>query len=414
MSRRRTLRWLLPILILAGVGWIAWPDTGPQAEGISRSGQGTWAEARKGTLEVSVAAEGQLEAEESDLIGPPQVPLIWTFKISFMAPEGTTVKAGEPVLGFDATDLRRKLQGAEAELESAEQNLEKRRSDLAKQLRDEELALVEAQAKERKAQLKVDVPEALTSANELEAARLELDLATKEIAYREERLRILETTSRSEIAALKRRLERAALEVEQIREQIEALMVKAPRDGTIVYRQDFRGQKKSVGDSCWRGEKVLEIPDLEQMTAWATVDEVAAGRVAVGQAVRFRLDSYPDEEFHARVARIGRTVQQRSPADPRKVVRLHLDLERADPERMRPGMRLEGSVEITKAEGVLLIPLAAVHGSASSGAGGTTVCVTTTFGCTETPVELGRRNAEVVEVLDGLDAGARVRLREAA
>ena len=49
---------------------------------------------------------GTLKAERSRLIGPPGVPRVWDYKISFLAEEGSAISEGEPVVGFDATELR--------------------------------------------------------------------------------------------------------------------------------------------------------------------------------------------------------------------------------------------------------------------------------------------------------------------
>jgi len=353
---------------------------------------------------------GELVAEVSDFIGPPQIDGMWNFKISFLAPEGVEVQAGEPVLGFDTTDLQRNLQAKRAELESAEQNLEKRRSDLRKSMRDENLTLAEAEAKVRRAELKTDVPESLTSSKELEVARLELRLARDEVEYRRRRRQLMEASGKSEVDSLKRRRQRAAADVKEIEIQVEALMVKAPRAGTVLYHIGRGGKKKTVGDSCWKMETVLEIPDLRRMTAWAEVDEVVSGRVKTGQIARFRLDAHPDDERRGVVESLDRTVRERSAVDLRKVVRMDLELKESDPQTMRPGMRFEGSVLVDQLEGVLQVPLTAVR----EGEEGPQVCVAALFGCEEVPVELGQRNGEQVQVLTGLKDGQRVRYREAS
>src|SRR3712207_7164916 len=42
-------------------------------------------------------------------IGPPSTADTWEFKITKMAPEGADVKRGEPLLGFDTSELERDL-----------------------------------------------------------------------------------------------------------------------------------------------------------------------------------------------------------------------------------------------------------------------------------------------------------------
>ncbi len=55
---------------------------------------------------------------------------------------------------------------------------------------------------------------------------------------------------------------RAAAIVEETQEKIRKMTVRAPRDGTVVYLTSWRDEKKKVGDTCSRCERVLEIPDL--------------------------------------------------------------------------------------------------------------------------------------------------------
>src|SRR5438477_338267 len=54
--------------------------------------QGEWVNVARGDLVTGVEVTGTLAAVESDILGPPQIPDVWDFKISMLAPEGTEVK----------------------------------------------------------------------------------------------------------------------------------------------------------------------------------------------------------------------------------------------------------------------------------------------------------------------------------
>jgi len=84
-------------------------------------------------------------------------------------------------------------------------------------------------------------------------------------------------------------------------------------------------------------------------------------------------------------------------------------LAETDPLLMRPGMRFRGRIEIGRTPGILQIPLAAIQASAS----GPTVMKMVGGSATPTPVELGRRSRDSVEVVRGLAPGDQVRLRAA-
>ena len=157
-----------------------------------------------------------------------------------------------------------------------------------------------------------------------------------------------------------------------------------------------------MGDSVWRGDEIIELPDLNSLVGRGEVDEPNAGRVAEGQPFRIRLDAHPEVEYSGTVASISRAVQEKSfSRNPLKAVRLELHFDELDPQRMRPGMRFRGSIEAARIPGTLLIPSSAVFASAD----GPIVYRRAFFGYEAAAVTLGRRNATMVSVLDGLEAG---------
>jgi len=374
------------------------------------SGSGDWAEVRRDDLVVGVPVAGTLSSVQAVRIGPPQVSQIWDYKISFMAPEGAPVRPGEPVLGFDTSELERQLLDKRAERDSAQKELEKKQTDLEIDRRDRELELAEAEARLRKASLKVDVPAELVASRELAKSREDLALARREVAYLKNRLHLEAVEGATEAGALARKRDRAAVRVQEMENDIGRMTVTAPRAGTVVYVANDDGEKKKVGDSCWRGQSVLEIPDLRRMEAEGEIDEADAGRATVGQRVTFRLDAHPDDVFTGRVRSIGGSVQSRSETDAVKVVKLDIDLDSTDPQRMRPGMRFLGTVEIERVAKALVVPVEAVFNRSS----GPVVYRKTGWGSEEVHPTLGPRNDRQVEIRSGLRNGDKVSRRELA
>jgi HlyD family secretion protein len=148
-------------------------------------------------------------------------------------------------------------------------------------------------------------------------------------------------------------------------------------------------------------EPVLEIPDLTRMEADGEVEEAQGGRVREGQTVVLRLDAHPDREYRGTVKSISRAVQEKSWRNPLKVVHLTLALDETDPERMRPGMRFRGTIEIERHPDVALVPVGAVFRD-----NGATVAFRYRLGgWRRVALNLGDRNADQVEVIDGLEPG---------
>jgi HlyD family secretion protein len=390
------------LLIL--VGLVLWFVAGR----ASATAAGGWTEVRREDLVIGAPVSGTLASVQSVRIGPPQIQEVWDYKIAFMAPEGAQVRAGEPVLGFDTSELERGLLDKMAERDSAQKELEKRQTNLEISRRDAELELAEAEARERKARLKVDVPAELVASKELAKSREELALAVREIKYLKERARLQKLQAASEIGALVNRRDRAAARVREMEAAIRRMTVTAPRDGTVVYVDTGQGEKKKVGDSAWRGQSILEIPDLRTMKAEGEIDEADAGRVAVGQRVTLRLDAHPDDVFTGRVRSIGGAVRNKSEINPLKVVKLEIDLDRTDPQRMRPGMRFTGTVEIERVAKALVAPADAVFNRPD----GPVVYRRQGWGTEEVRPVLGRRNERLVEIRKGLSPGDKISQRD--
>jgi HlyD family secretion protein len=393
-------RWI-PVLVLA-VMLLGGLVVGEQ---VSRQGE-TWVRVVRTDLVIGVSLEGTLRSLESAEIGPPFLDRFWDFRISQMVPEGTEVRAGMPVLSFDTSQLTQQLQGKISERDSAEKNLEKETTNLEIQRRAKEMELAEARATLRRKSLEISVPDTLVTPRELEIAAIEHDLAGQRIDYLTQALTHLEAEGRARLAALQETRDRAAARVKELQETISSMTVRAPRDGTVIYFSRYNTKKK-VGDRVWRNSTVLEIPDLTRMRAEGEVAEADAGRVSVGQPVTFHLDAYPDQQYVGKVSSIRTTVQRKRRSS-RKFVRLEVELDETDPERMRPGMRIRGIIEINRVANALVVP----HEAVFSRPGGAVVYTRSLLGKRQVVPAFGQRNHDSYEIISGLDEGERVLLRE--
>ncbi len=390
----RQVLWLAPALLLLALG--AWA--------VQLGGEGPWLEVQRRDLVIGIPFEGDLRAVDSLEIGPPQVEGVWNFKVSFLAEEGKEVTAGQPVLRLDTTELQRRLQQEMAERESAEKKLQKKEQDLQVEQRQLELRLAEAKARWRKTQFAVDVPPDVVSRRQIEEAKIDQRLAQLEIDHLSRNLESMAGRRQSELSNLRQRRDRAAAQVETLQQGIQAMTIKAPRAGTVILITDWRQQKTKVGDQIWRAARVLEIPDLSKMRVDAEVAEADAGRLQVGQNASFFLDAYPDREYHGRLVQVRRAVQAKASRPAEKVVKVTIDLDTTDTQRMRPGMRLRGTLEVERLEDVVAIPNDAVF----SGPQGVWVWTRTLLGKDRRQPTLGIRNGHHFQVLDGLEPGDRV------
>lgn len=359
-------------------------------------------------LSLTVPVSGTLEAVHSVSLGPPAIERVWQFKIVMMAPEGSKVAKGQPILAFDASELQKRLIDKKEESSQAREELAKRRHQLAVDRQDDELAIAQAEAALRKAGLKADVPSDIVAGHDLEIARLDRQEDEAKVAALKLHLKNAEKAGSAELSALEDVYREAAHQVTELERDIPRMRVLAPRAGTIIYiaSPTNGGNKYKVGDSVWRGAKILELPDLSQMRGDGFVDEVDAGRLASGQRVTLHLDAHPEVEYQGRILSVARTFVRESRTKPRRVVHLKISIEGDKDGSFRPGMRFTGSIEVERLNNVLTVPVAAVISTAA----GPKVKVRGAFGESLAPVRLGKRAGGMVQVLSGLEEGESVDL----
>jgi HlyD family secretion protein len=352
-----------------------------------RAGELPLADVKRDELVVGIEVTGVLEAADSTDIKPPPLPNVWNFKIASLAPEGQEVKAGDPVIAFDASDQIRELENMQNEAEAARKKLDKKRDDAQLARRNDELKLAEAQANLRKATLKTDAPADLVASVaqrevqlDEQAAKLQLEAANHHA----------DQTRRSDAEEIQRLTEKAAYakrRVEELQKMIARMKVTAPRAGTTVYPVNEQGEKHKVGDSVWRMQDVLQVVGLGHMLGQGQIDEVDMARLAEHQPVVLRLDAMPDVQLHGTIASIAKTVQAKSNTDPSKV-----------------GMRFRGQVEAAHLPNVVQVPADAVFVTPD----GPVAYRKTGGGFERVRLSLGRRTPAMVEVTSGLVPGDRV------
>jgi HlyD family secretion protein len=400
MSRNR-LRGLVGVLGLVVFGWwVARGDSG--AEGAR------WLTVTRGDLVMRVEFEGTLAALHSKLLSPPIVPGRWEYKISHMASDGADVKEGEVVLAFDTTELERLLLDRNAALESAKKEIERKRTNITIRRRNDDLRRAEARANLEKIALKLERPEEFVAAKEIALLELDRELAQKKVIYLEGRRGLLDEADEVELGILQEQRDQAAVHVLELGIGIERMTLRSSHDGTVIHVTNRRGEKKRVGDTVWRRDQILKIPDLTLMMARGIVDEADAGRLVVGQRAELRLDAYPDVTFRGTIRKIATTVQPKTRNSPLRVVRVDVGLDETDENRMRPEMRFRGTIEFERHANVLLAPVGAIHQAVSSAM----VYRRSFSGTEERRVKLGARDADNVEVVDGLSDGDQVWTRQ--
>lgn len=168
---------------------------------------------------------------------------------------------------------------------------------------------------------------------------------------------------------------------------LENYVLRAPMRG-LVLRKDGE-----VGEIIDPGTVIFWVGEPRPLWVVADVNEEDIPQVAVGQTVLLRADAFPDQVLAATVERIT------PKGDPvAKTYRVRLAL--PDDTPVRIGMTVEVNIVTRTRADALLVPADAVSGNA--------VMVAEDGVARRRDLETGIRGIKEIEVLSGLDAGARL------
>jgi HlyD family secretion protein len=359
---------------------------------------------RRGALTIDVPATGMLAARRSIDITAPISSDPHFFKIARIVAEGTLVRQGDTILELDAIEVTRRIEDDQAELEKTQSARRKRQLEYDLILRDLRVRLEEARVAEETATLKQGIEAHLISSHERRQFALEYEQAKQARALLRERLTATEQMMHSELTVLDRTLSNVELRLAASRALQNGLSVKAPMDGTLLYKVMADGAKRKVGEQTCHHEIILQIPDLSTLRVQAMVNEQHAGVVRVGQPVTVRLDALPDVVLTGRVAEVGLALTLKKD-NPIRVVDTIIDIDKTDA-RLGPGMTATARIEVDRADDVLLVPERTLYARADR----TYAQVVHPDGrLEERAVRVGRRGQSLVEIVAGLRDGERVR-----
>ena len=316
-------------------------------------------EVARGAFERRVVAEGNLEAAAATPLSAP-LEAQNALKVAWLVPDGSRVRKGEVVVRFDPTEMERSLQDGESDFTSAESKMSGKRAETDGQIRnlerDAAVAREELAAADR---FRIDDPDVF-SRQEIIRSEIDRTLAATRIETSDSLREIRQGVAKVDLDLLDIERRKAGISIDRATKGLAALEIRAPHDGILVYERDWRGDITKVGDTVWPGEAVGEIPDLATMDARIFVLEADAGGLVVGLPASLVVEAHPDLEFRARIKKVDTLAKRRTGSIPVQYFGATLELERTDPEIMKPGQRVRATLALDASADALSIPRNAV------------------------------------------------------
>ncbi len=246
---------------------------------------------------VMVTATGILEATSSVSIGPPQIRNEYRFRLSRMVEEGTEVSEGDFVLEFDNSDVARRMREQTANLQRVGEEYQKKRSDFDIQTREMRLTVEQARADLGKLENKLTYEAEFESAATVEETRIRRDAARKKLEFLEQKLKYFTESGQLDLQISRSNENHYRQRLDNLMTAMEALTVRAPVDGVVIYKRDWNNEPRLIGSYVFSLDTVLEIPDLDTVRAKLYVDEVDAGKIQPNQETSIIVDALQGRSF---------------------------------------------------------------------------------------------------------------------
>jgi HlyD family secretion protein len=307
-----------------------------------------------------VAAEGSLQAVHSIPLAVPDSGVEDSMIVSWLAADGTRVRAGDPVARFDPRLFRNSLRASQDALATDRILAAKERAqsaaDLDKLKGDGEVADLELDAARRFQKKDATI---FSRAERIES-EIDGELAGERAGHAAAARRTRGAISKAERELIEIQSRQAAAGIARAERGLRSLTLTAPRDGVVLLRRSTRREPVRVGDNVWPGEPLAELPDLASFAAEVYVLEADAGGLVVGKPATVSLEASPGVSYPATVSRVDTLAKPRFRGSPVQYFAVTLALGRTDPARMKPGARVTARLTLDRLDAALAVPREAV------------------------------------------------------
>ena len=360
----------------------------------------------QGTLFLDMYEEGEIEAIKSINIVAPMIS--WRYgnlKITELVKDGQEVKAGDTLIVFDPSEVLKGIVEAESSLEIAKAELDKMKAQQQSELEELRAAFevtrisheiskirfesagYESDIKKKEIQLNLDKADIA-----LERAKEQIDnrIKIQHEEIKQKNLSIMQFQSR----------------LDEARETLQKLSVVTPSAGIAILSRNWSSNNKfQIGDQCWSGFPIIQLPDLSSLKATVKINEVDVAKLSKGLRVEIKPDAFSESVFTGSVNSIANLAVSKDQNSKIKVFPVEILLNESD-KNLLPGLTVSCRIIIDKVDDVLYIPIDAVISEGDKNF----VYKKRGSGYDKTEIETGINNTDYIVVTGGLKAGEEIAL----
>jgi HlyD family secretion protein len=309
---------------------------------------------------LTVMSAGEIVGLDSTPVPTPSTSS-GSLTISWIIPEGSFVKEGDPVVRFDNTDAKLSLEKQQNTLDANQENT---KITTWSQSTSEKVMSIDQESAEKEYQYaKTVMPqdETIFSKWDIITAKADIRYNKENVDFLKNKGKTQKRIARSEQQILSIERNKAQSRISIAKRTLESLELTAPVGGLVLYRKDHREDPK-VGDNSFPGQAVVEIINLDVLQAQIYVLERDGGNLAKDLPVVIKLDAIPDKQYHGVIRSVSSVASSLELNSPLKYFTCTVSIMDAgrDLKLIRPGMNLRGDVILQKYDACFVVPSGAV------------------------------------------------------
>lgn len=286
----------------------------------------------------TIVETGEVVAVNSKVFVMPRYGRYWyQMKVIDILDHGTMVKAGDPIIELDPTEIQKFITDRESNLETQEATFQK-------MLVDQENRVQEAESKIRNEVASFNLKQIELESSRFESERikrikeLEFEQAEITLAKEKRKLELANIVNENDLIIQKTRVDQIRSDIDNAYALLPELIIRTPIPGVFqIARNNRTRELVKVGDDIYQGNKLAEVPDLEWMKIETQVNETDFRKIHLGQKVAVRLDALPKVVFDGEIEYIGKLCRKKDNNSRQKIFDVEVKILESDL-RLKPGM----------------------------------------------------------------------------
>lgn len=350
----------------------------------------------RGTMVRSVVATGKVEPITKVEIKSKANGIIKVLDVDV----DQTVKAGDVLVELDKENLNARLRESRAMLQAAEAALLAADANLKKNTIEAEGPDVEfARRASERAQSLFD--QKLIAQSGLDEARGVYEQAQNRQRAAQSQLFV----ARAKVAEASANVAQTKAATERAGEELANATIRAPVNGTILYRHVELGSPvSSILNLGAAATPVITLGDISQVFVRGKVDESDIGRVRLGQSCRITVETFKDKVFQGKVTQISPMGIEKD-----NVTNFEVKVSIDNPgHELKAMMTANAEIILEEHPDSLIIPESAITYDATRSAFVDVLDARSKDGKRRVAVKIGVGNGSKTQVLDGLKAGDKI------